>query len=166
MLRDGRNTIAITLLRATNQIGDWGVFPTPDAQCYGMHVFEYAIIPHSGNLESSRSDIEARAFNAPLSATQIKKSKGNLPLRSSFIDLQPQKLVLSCIKKSEKNDSLIVRFYNPYNEVILSTINIMFPVNEAYLCNLAEERLEKLECINNSIVLEVQPKKIITCEFI
>ncbi len=166
VLRDGRNTIAITLLRAVHQLGDWGVFPTPDAQCHGMHAFEYAIIPHSGNLESSRADIEARAFNAPLSAIQVKKSNGNLPMRSSFIDLQPQKLVLSCIKKSEKSEGLIVRFYNPYGEMILSTINTMFPVNEAYLCNLAEERLEKLECIDNNIVLEVPPKKIITCEFI
>ncbi|GAE04327.1 alpha-mannosidase [Paenibacillus sp. JCM 10914] len=31
VLRDGRNTIAITLLRSVGELGDWGYFPTPEA---------------------------------------------------------------------------------------------------------------------------------------
>jgi len=163
ILRDGRNTIALTLLRAVDRLGDWGVFPTPDAQCFGEHVFEYSIIPHAQKLELSRADIEARAFNAPLTVIQARKS-GDLPSRASFIDLQPQKLVLSCIKKAEDRDGLIVRFYNPYNDEILATLSMLLPVKEAYLCNLAEQRQERLECLDGTITINVPPKKIITCE--
>lgn len=166
ILRDGQNTIAITLLRSVHHLGDWGVFPTPDAQCLGLHAFEYAIIPHGQKLELSTADLDARAFNAPLMAIQIKEGNGKLPSRKSFIDLQPQKLVLSSIKKAEDRDSLIIRFYNPYDETILGTMNILIPVKEVHLCNLAEERKEKLECLEGVVTLEVPPKKIITCEIV
>ncbi|MGB9595127.1 MAG: alpha-mannosidase [Candidatus Poribacteria bacterium] len=166
VLRDGKNTIAITLLRAVRHLGDWGVFPTPEAQCQGLHTFEYAIIPHAGKLEFSTADIEARGFNAPLTAVQIKNGGNKLPLRGAFIDLQPQKLVISSIKKAEDRNSLIVRFYNPYSDAILGTLTSLMPVDSVYLCNLAEERLEKLDCINRIIVLNVPPKKIITCEIV
>ena len=29
----GDDTIAVTLLRASGELGDWGYFPTPEAQC-------------------------------------------------------------------------------------------------------------------------------------
>jgi len=166
VLRDGRNTIAISLLRAVKLLGDWGVFPTPEAQCQGLHTFEYAIIPHAGKLESSIADIDARAFNAPLTAIQIKNGGNKLAPRGIFIDLQPQKLVISSIKKAEDRDSLIVRFYNPYHNSMLGTLTSPMPVDNVYLCNLAEERLEKLECINGVVTLDVPPKKIITCEIV
>jgi len=37
VLRDGRNTITITLLRSVGQLGDWGLLPAPEAQCLGVH---------------------------------------------------------------------------------------------------------------------------------
>jgi alpha-mannosidase len=166
VLRDGRNTIAITLLRAVHHLGDWGVFPTPEAQCQGLHTFEYAIIPHAGKLESSLADLDARAFNAPLTTIQIKKGDGKLAPKGSFIDLQPQKLVISAIKKAEDRDSLIVRFYNPYDDMILGTLTPLMPVDSLYLCNLAEERQEKLEYIGGVVALDVPAKKIITCEIV
>ena len=33
MLPDLDNTIAVTILRAVGEMGDWGVLPTPKAQC-------------------------------------------------------------------------------------------------------------------------------------
>jgi alpha-mannosidase/mannosylglycerate hydrolase len=166
ILQDGKNTIAITLLRSIHQLGDWGVFPTPEAQCIGRHVFEYAIIPHANKLELSTADIDARAFNAPMVATSISGNSGKLSAKNTFIDLQPQKLVISSIKKAEERDSLIIRFYNPYDEMILGTMNILMPVKEAYLCNLAEEREKKIECIGGIITLDVPPKKIITIDLV
>ncbi|MGL5506958.1 MAG: alpha-mannosidase, partial [Paraclostridium sp.] len=35
ILNDNRNTIAVTLLRSVRELGDWGVFETPEAQCLG-----------------------------------------------------------------------------------------------------------------------------------
>ncbi len=166
ILRDGHNTIAITLLRAVHQLGDWGVFPTPDAQCQGTYTFEYAIIPHARTLEMSEADLQARAFNVPLSVAQVKGNDGTLPPHGSLVNLQPSKLVLSCVKKAEDRDSLIVRFYNPYAEAQDAVLSSQFPIQRAYLCNLAEERQDAVDCVDDRIMLRVPPKKIVTCELV
>ena len=38
--------IAVTLLRCIGELGDWGYFPTPEAQCHGVHCFNYSIEVH------------------------------------------------------------------------------------------------------------------------
>ena len=38
--------IAVTLLRSVGELGDWGYFPTPEAQCLGEHRFNYSIELH------------------------------------------------------------------------------------------------------------------------
>ncbi|MBQ3049054.1 MAG: alpha-mannosidase, partial [Oscillospiraceae bacterium] len=47
ILRDGKNTMALDLLRAVGEIGDWGDFPAPMMQVKGEHVLNYAIIPYA-----------------------------------------------------------------------------------------------------------------------
>ena len=46
ILRDGKNTAAITLLRSVGEIGDWGVFPTPSGQKIGEYTLEYSFLPY------------------------------------------------------------------------------------------------------------------------
>ncbi|MFQ5809870.1 MAG: alpha-mannosidase, partial [Armatimonadota bacterium] len=115
VLRDERNSIALTLLRSTGEIGDWGDFPTPGGQCRGWHTTEYSIIPHGGALEDSDAHIEARKFNAPLEAVQTGVHEGRLPPSVSFLSVTPERLVLSAVKKCERGDGLIVRAYNPFD---------------------------------------------------
>lgn len=38
------NALAVTLLRSVGEMGDWGVFPTPEAQCPGKQSAEYELI--------------------------------------------------------------------------------------------------------------------------
>ena len=45
VLRDGANTMSLTLHRGVDRLGDWGVFPTPEAQCKGTLTVEYAYAP-------------------------------------------------------------------------------------------------------------------------
>ena len=55
---------AVTLIRCTGRIGDWGQFPTPSAQEPGFHAFELAFIPHSVPIaDSTFADLEARLFH-------------------------------------------------------------------------------------------------------
>src|SRR5699024_12657035 len=53
MLRDGRNTIAVTRLRSVGEMGDWGYFPTPEAQCLGEHTVSFAIYLADGEAVTS-----------------------------------------------------------------------------------------------------------------
>ena len=42
----GDDTIAVTLLRASGELGDWGYFPTPEAQCLRDIEVEFAVECH------------------------------------------------------------------------------------------------------------------------
>ena len=42
----GDDTIAVTILRASGELGDWGYFPTPEAQCLREFEVEFAIECH------------------------------------------------------------------------------------------------------------------------
>lgn len=78
VLQDGRNTIAVTLLRAVGELGDWGLFPTPEAQCLGEHTFKVEIIPHDGNGAASGAYIEAYQFQVPWTLAQTEVHTGYL----------------------------------------------------------------------------------------
>ncbi|MBG4115652.1 alpha-mannosidase, partial [Pseudomonas aeruginosa] len=41
VLADG--TIAVTLIRCVGELGDWGYFATPEAQCQGEYTFKYGL---------------------------------------------------------------------------------------------------------------------------
>ncbi|MBO4931050.1 MAG: hypothetical protein J6I42_02600, partial [Clostridia bacterium] len=47
VLRDEGHTMSLTIHRGTHELGDWGDFPTPDAQCKGELTVEYSLVPYS-----------------------------------------------------------------------------------------------------------------------
>ena len=66
MLPDLDNTIAVTILRAVGEMGDWGVFPTPKAQCLGISETEIEIVPFKGDLISSGAYEECYQFRTDI----------------------------------------------------------------------------------------------------
>jgi alpha-mannosidase len=75
------HSYAMTLLRSTGRIGDWGHFPTPTAQELNRRfAFEYAFIPHSEDAGSSPyAATEARAFAEPCVAFESRDYLGYVP---------------------------------------------------------------------------------------
>lgn len=76
--RDGRATIAVTLVRAVAELGDWGVFLTPEAQCLRSCTAELYVIPHSGGGEERAFDAyeEAYKYQVPWQSIQMQVSAG------------------------------------------------------------------------------------------
>jgi alpha-mannosidase/mannosylglycerate hydrolase len=164
ILRDGRNTLALTLLRGTDRIGDWGDFPTPDAQCQGDNLAEYSLIPHAGPLAGSGADLAARAYNAPLLALATGRHDGSLPLTASWLALEPAELVLSAVRWAEDREGFLVRFYNSHAQPVEATLRIGLPVRHAWRCNLDEQRLADLGAVDGELRLAVGGKQIVTIE--
>jgi alpha-mannosidase len=125
--------------------------PAPEAQCQGSHIFEYAILPHAGDwrevyrpaavfaapLYVRRGD-ETEGFvpqevwssdtpDALLAPVRFKQRSldGELPGELSFLQLEPEALVLSAIKRAETGDALIVRFYNPTADPVEATLRLL-----------------------------------------
>jgi alpha-mannosidase len=147
----GQMAVAVTLLRCVEWLsrgdlstrkGDAGPQKfTPEAQCLGHHEFDYALVPHSGNWEAEEALVlrEAQAFNTPIRALVTIQHEGQLPSRSTLIEIEPRELVVSAIKQSEAGDGLIVRVYNPLRGPVQATIQPNLACTQAFVANLNEE---------------------------
>ena len=123
VLRDGRNTIALTLLRAVGEVGDWGYFPTPEAQCKGEHTAEFALIPHGGKDSLLSSYEHAYQYQVPMMVRQHAAEAGALPTAGAFVKWRGERLAFSTLKVAEKSGDLILRWFNMTNEPELLQIS-------------------------------------------
>jgi alpha-mannosidase len=163
--------------------------PTPGAQCLGPYCYDYAILPHAGDWRNVFQ--VAHAMNAPILARradthpglQLREMNitrddpslvtpipwprgGPLPPALSVIQIDPPALVLSAVRRSER-DTLIVRFYNITREPIRGTVTLGLPMSAAYRATLAEERGARLDLAEGcQVQLEVRGGEVVTLEFV
>lgn len=164
ILRDERNTIAITLLRAIGEIGDWGVFPTPKGQKKGTYALEYSFVPYESN-ERAAAYGNGYGFAYPSAiAIGTDKHTGKLDSLSEHLKFDNEYIRLSALKKAEKCNSLIARFFNTSTQSEKLCIKLSSLFKSAQLCNLSEEHLCELEIKDSSLSLDIGAKKIITIE--
>ncbi|ASS66151.2 MULTISPECIES: alpha-mannosidase [unclassified Paenibacillus] len=110
------STLAVTLLRGTRELGDWGVFPTPEAQCLGVHTLEMKLIAHDGDVADSRAFVEAYQFPVPWTAVQTGVHGGALPASREMVAWQGEGLAFSALKAGEDSDDLFLRVFNVTGE--------------------------------------------------
>lgn len=165
VLNDGRNTIALTLVRSVGELGDWGYFPTPGAQCQGKHRVEYSIIPYAGEAGRKNAYRQAYQFNImPFRAVQSDIHSGTAEMERSFIKVKGEDIVVSALKKSEDREGIILRVYNIGECPKMFQIDIGDEFDEVYETNLNEERLKGLESIDGIVSVNIPSKKIATIE--
>lgn len=165
VLRDNRNTIALTLLRAVGELGDWGHFPTPEAQCLGEHTVSFSIFPHQGNAFDSDAIQNAYQYQVPWSVKQTYIQGGTLPSTHSFIKWEAANLALSSLKVAEKSGDVMVRWFNPTNKPEKLIINTPDRCSSAYMSNIIEEKVEKLST-KEVEEIHVHKHEIITIGFV
>ncbi|WP_062354016.1 alpha-mannosidase [Bacillus kwashiorkori] len=162
ILRDGRNTIALTLLRAVGELGDWGYFPTPEAQCLGEHTVEFRIYPSNGNGITSGAYKDAYQFQVPWMTKQVALQSGQLSENEPFINWESDKLAFTSLKVAETSGDIMMRLFNMTNEEALLVVQSPFD-NQFYKSNVVEEKVTNLSTNESAIVeVPVQKHEIIT----
>jgi mannosylglycerate hydrolase len=174
---DSDGTLYLTLLRCVgylfkNELATRpGVInlsvPTPEAQCIGCFNFQYSIIPHRGNWCKDAIFREALNFTIPPLAILTNKHEGKLNTKCSLLSLEPNNLIVTAVKKAEKEDSLIIRFYNASKEASKASINLGLLTRFAksiWQAKLSEENIKQLK-LNNKIDIDVKPCEIVTLKF-
>ncbi|MCJ7842237.1 alpha-mannosidase [Lederbergia sp. NSJ-179] len=136
-------TLAITVLRAVSELGDWGYFPTPEAQCLGKQSAEWYVIPHAGDAISAKAYEAAYDFQIPIVCVQTNEHAGELAAQGDFIQWESDGLVLTSVKRGETSKDLFLRVYNPSNQEKVLTIHLPDTVNY-YESNLMEEKVETI----------------------
>lgn len=186
--RDGTSTIAVTLLRCVEWLsrddlatrkGHAGppVF-TPGAQCLGRHVFEYAIVPHSGDWSNAATGSImsiVRRFMCPCVAYLATPHEGDLPSELGLLRLCDGKggdddeavfaLAVSAVKKAEDGNALVVRVHNPGERDIGARLKAGIRLEGACLARLDETPVAPVRLEPGSgceLVVDVKPKQIVT----
>lgn len=143
VLHDGRNTIAVTLLRSVSELGDWGVFPTPEAQCLGGQTVEFAVRPYAGDADGTQACAWAYQYQAPWFAVQTGRQQGPLPAEYQPLEWQGSTLAFSAFKMSAATEDIILRWYNLAHTEQDFTLQPHFPVQAVYGSDILERRKDK-----------------------
>lgn len=148
--------VAVTLLRCVEWLsrGDLStrrghagpMEQTPEAQCLGQYICDYALVPHVGDWEAAEALVlrEAQAFNTPVQALVTNQHEGQHPSRAMMLEVEPRELVVSAIKQSNTGNGLIVRVYNPLAHAVEASIRPAIDCTKAFVVNLAEEPQEQV----------------------
>lgn len=107
-----RKQIAVTILRSVGEMGDWGVFPTPDAQCLEPITMELGIYAYPENVFCESGFREAYQFQTEFSVLPVEQAEGELPEHGSLLKSEGTGLAVTSLKPSEDEKSVIIRAVN------------------------------------------------------
>ncbi|AIQ31239.1 alpha-mannosidase [Paenibacillus sp. FSL P4-0081] len=141
ILRDGRNTIAITLLRCVGEMGDWGWFPTPEAQCQGEHTAELLLIPHSGDAVAFGAAAAAYQFQIPWTCAQAEVHTGTIPAVYSAVRWSGTAAAFSSLKMNEESGDLLLRWFNMTGQPCEMKLETDLPATGFYTSNVLEAKV-------------------------
>ncbi|MEC0205100.1 alpha-mannosidase [Paenibacillus lautus] len=163
VLRDGRNTIAVTLLRSVGELGDWGYFPTPEAQCIGVHTVRMEVIPHQGDGMKSGAYAEAYQFQIPWTVAQTGVHAGAVASTSAPLEWSHEELAFSSLKVNPKTGDLMLRWFNMAGTDTELKLKSSLPSQGVYKSSILEvEGAVQSFDDQESFTLPVKPHEIVT----
>ncbi|WP_039838304.1 glycoside hydrolase family 38 C-terminal domain-containing protein, partial [Paenibacillus sonchi] len=163
VLRDGRNTIAVTLLRSVGELGDWGWFPTPEAQCLGEHTVQLMLIPHTGDGIASGAYAQAYQFQAPWTIFQTDIHSGTIASGYSPLSWKGAEAAFSSMKMNATTGDLLLRWYNMSGSQAQLDVQLGLPHEHLYRTGILEESTAPLPDSGDARhLLELGPCEIAT----
>ncbi len=157
-------TIHYTLLRSVSVLSADGIsgplIPVPQAMELGRHDFVYSIYPYSGDWRNAGIHRRAFEFSRRLFALPLETE----PEKQEFcgLTLEPDNLMHSCLKKAERDGSLIFRFFETRGQGCRARLQLPPQVRAARLANLLEEDEGELEIRQGLLMMDVGPFEIVT----
>jgi alpha-mannosidase len=127
--------------------------------------FEYSVIMHEDTWSKSGAYLQGREFAYSPLGVFVSEGNGKLPQEMSFLKVEPKDLIVTAIKKWERGDGMIVRFYNIGGERTLGTIRPSFSFSEVWRANLDEEPKVRIQSTRDRVELVVGPHEIVTLLF-
>lgn len=165
---DKQRTLAITLFRAFKYV----IAPASvqdfshkkGSQCLGWNKYRLAFYPHIGDYQKGKVYEEALKFNLPLRFVQIGKTEGDLPRNFSFIEIEPEEIVFSSLKKANNDEPglYFLRIYNPTDTEIQGKVKLLRMPDYVFEATLEELFKDNLEMNDGFIKFRAGAKKIIT----
>ncbi|MBE6728632.1 MAG: alpha-mannosidase [Ruminococcaceae bacterium] len=151
------NTLKLTILKC-------GTYPNAEADI-GQHTFTYSLLSHQGSFREAGIINEAYALNQPMFASNVEKQIGTIKDNFSLVSTDSESVIIETVKKAENSDDMIVRMYEAFDSRTTAKITVTDKFKEAYLCDLMENEIEKLDFDGKCVTLPVKNFEIITLKF-
>jgi alpha-mannosidase len=134
------NVIRLSVLRSPDK-------PVKATDEIGVHNIKYGLYPHSGNWQEANVTRRGYEFNYPLIALVDSVHNGDLPAVLSFIEIEPQNIVLTVLKRCEDSDDMMIRFYetNGENGMACIILSDYLSVDAVHKADLLENPLEDIQ---------------------
>jgi alpha-mannosidase len=163
--------IYCTLLRSVSVLSSDGVsgplIPTPGAMELGKHSYHYSVYPHKGDWKQACVPREAYRFGEGLVGFKVDR----LPTPRDYATfcLEPDNLVISALKKAEKEEALILRLFETDGRACHAKLRIPDHIHTARPVNLIEEDVEDGNNIHfkkGLLEFDVRPFEIVTLKML
>lgn len=171
----GEVSLEITLLRAVGWLSrdDFAdrkcsnagpTLYTPDAQCLGTHRFQLSLLPFQGDGVAAGVKDESARWRTPLPCRQGVAALAK-PSSKGLISGLSSRVGLSSLRTNSQGNGLLLRLYNLGDESLEETLHTEFDIEEAWKCNLLEERQEMyLISGPRELTVSVEPHEILSIE--
>ena len=168
VLRDGANTMALTLHRGIDRMNGWGIgmFHAPEGQCLGTLTVAYSLIPYAVRNRYAAVDDAYSFAAAPFVSKSMDLHTGTIPATDALIPMEGKGFVVSAVKPCETRGSVICRVFQPYETDTKVVITAADRYAEAWLTDLNEDRVAKIPKRNGKFFIPVAAKKIVTIELV
>ena len=148
------NVLRLSLLRSP----EW---PDPHAD-EGHHEFTYSLYTHAGNWREAQTVRRGYELNYKLIAVRSQKHEGALAGEHSFVRVEPDDVLLTAIKKSEDDDSLVLRFYEWAGKEADVTLQFPAGAQSASETDLMEKTTGDLSVHDGAVRVHTKPYEIKT----
>ena len=159
------NFVYVTLLRSVGGLSADGtagpLVPTPDALELKPYTFEYAIQFHDKGWRHAEIYKRAQEFHHLPIAVQA-EGNGDLAPEFSFMEISPNNLILSALKKAEDSDEVILRFFETEGEPTEARVEVFREIKRVTLVDLLEREEKELPFTGRGLILKVKPFEIVT----
>jgi alpha-mannosidase len=148
------NVLRLSLLRSPE-------YPDPHAD-EGHHEFTYALYPHSGGWKDALTIRRGYELNYKLISLPLEKHEGALAAEHSFLQAQPDNVIVTALKKAEDENSLVLRFYEWAGKEGEVTIQLPPGAESAAETDLMEKPISTLTVHNGGVSVHTKPYEIKT----
>ena len=136
-----------------------GTYPNEEAD-QGKHEFTYSLYPHSESFKRGGTINESYVLNRPMSAVTA-QGGGKLPSCGGVISTNCKNIIIETVKPSEDGNGVVIRLFDAWDKKSSPTVNLGFDAENIWLCDLMENKQEKLGS-GNSVKLDVKNFEIVT----
>ena len=160
------------------------MLPTPEGQCLRKMVFDYALLPHGGDVREDEvrntllayllppkveraNWIPSVGLDLPEDERPIKEEPKiqrvpELPDRASFVRVRGRGVVLSSVKRAWDSDDLVVRVYSVSSLVQEATVETLWSLDKVFEVTLDEAWLATLPHETRRFQFTIRPGEIRT----